>query len=879
MESEVTEPILPDIRQISNSEKLRSYTRLKLGIAGQLRGLMEIFKKRASETRFKKCEELMGRLADDRFTLAVLGQFKRGKSSLMNAIIGRELLPVGILPLTSAITVLKFGPVERLVIRRQNSVFSEIEPVNALTDFVTERGNPGNCKRIQTATLEVPLPFLRRGLEFVDTPGIGSTVEANTTTTHEFLPECDAALFVTAADSPLTNAELDFLRSVREHARKIFFVLNKMDLIADENQRQEIVGFISQTLRQETDTGQVRVFPVSARLALKAKIHRDGAALESSGLNVLAQELAAFLSREKASVFLSSIIDRAGRLLDEESGEVELANKAAQTPGPVRERRLEEIRSQFKRSAEERAELFARLRDHLACRVEDALAPEIEAFLASKNELMSRHVQRLVSRGRWIFGAEICDRCDKFLLERIRKQMTGKLRQWANEIDFNSDEIVIAIWKKIATGVNRLPHAAAIAFEFPLSSDDREELPWRFEFKVESPLMWDQSWQPRLMFLRSYLPAVIQSRALAKYLKSECAHLIVAVRTAALALVKQSTVDSLRANENEMALRASEIESRIEAAITGTPPPRQSQSQGMEIPERLDWGQPAFEAIRRKLAAFRAEAMRLADLPGHDECMDKPVATAISVFATASDIKPPKFRRMEMDVVTRLRGRGCPVCNYLEDVVFNFLAKTQYDLYLDEEAQAGFAATRGFCSMHMWQLHAVSSPLGESVGLAWLVRQTSDVFALSSKAPEPQAAVSALLPGTNECCACNVVRGAEREFAGCFATFLIDAANQQAYSRSQGVCLRHLFALIEAVSSEETTRFLLKEAAHHFGEIAEDMESYAMKRMATLGPLTNSDENDASMRALMHLAGQKTSAFPGRLTVNCEMQISNEREP
>jgi hypothetical protein len=182
---------------------------LKLTLAEQLRWLMEILKKRGSDVLIHSCQELIVKLAEDRFTLAVVGQFKRGKSSLMNAIIGRELLPVGVLPLTSAITVLRFGPVERLVIVRENSIFADIVPVSELSDFVTERGNPGNCKPVKTASLEVPLPFLRRGLEFVDTPGVGSSIEANTATTYTFLPECDAVLFVTSVDSPFTKGSCD----------------------------------------------------------------------------------------------------------------------------------------------------------------------------------------------------------------------------------------------------------------------------------------------------------------------------------------------------------------------------------------------------------------------------------------------------------------------------------------------------------------------------------------------------------------------------------------------------------------------------------------------------------------------------------------------
>ena len=84
--------------------------------------------------------------------------------------------------------MLKFGPVERLVIHREKQLFPEEVPVESLANYVTEKGNPGNVKQVKMACLELPLPFLRRGLEFVDTPGVGSAIEANTATTYGFLP-------------------------------------------------------------------------------------------------------------------------------------------------------------------------------------------------------------------------------------------------------------------------------------------------------------------------------------------------------------------------------------------------------------------------------------------------------------------------------------------------------------------------------------------------------------------------------------------------------------------------------------------------------------------------------------------------------------------
>jgi hypothetical protein len=191
---------------------LRTYTKAKQSVAELVRRLESHFRHADDEFRANACRELMVKLAEDRFTLAVLGQFNRGKSSLMNAIMGRQILPTGVLPLTSAITVLRYGSQERLVVQRKGWTFAQATPFSALAGIVTQQGNPGNEKQIERVYVEMPLPFLRRGLEFVDTPGVGSAVDANTSTTMDFLPRCDAALFVTSVDTPLTAVESQYDR-------------------------------------------------------------------------------------------------------------------------------------------------------------------------------------------------------------------------------------------------------------------------------------------------------------------------------------------------------------------------------------------------------------------------------------------------------------------------------------------------------------------------------------------------------------------------------------------------------------------------------------------------------------------------------------------
>lgn len=408
--------------QTPDLEALRRYTKTKLALAAQLRVLVEALKQRGSERRLKLSEQLMVKLAEDRFTLAVLGQFKRGKSSLMNAIVGRAVLPVGGLPLTSAITVLKFGPQERLFIKPKHLDFVFPEAVERLAEYITEKGNPGNRKQVERATLELPVPFLRRGLEFVDTPGVGSAIEANTATTYSFLPACDAVLFVTSVETPLTKVELEFLKDIRQHVRKIFFVLNKTDLLA-EGERQEVLEFVTQTIRAQMGAATVRIFPVSARLGLASRCAGDGVGYAQSGLQELEEALARFLSAEKASVFLAAMTDRVLRLLEQEAVETDLHDKARAITEAALAQKLQALQARWREHETARRRVFDELRHHVAAQTSVAVTPELQSFLRAEWTKLSRHLERVLTRAGWQSGRSLSRRVAGHGLNRLRRNL------------------------------------------------------------------------------------------------------------------------------------------------------------------------------------------------------------------------------------------------------------------------------------------------------------------------------------------------------------------------------------------------------------------------------------------------------------------------
>jgi GTP-binding protein EngB required for normal cell division len=293
---------------------LRHYTLAKQEVAASVRAAKQFFQAHGAREAAERCQALVVQLAEDRFNLAVVGQFKRGKSTLMNAVLGRDLLPTGLLPLTSAITTLCYGSTERVVLRRKGWELEQEVPLARLSDYITERGNPGNEKGLLEARVELPLPFLRRGLHFIDTPGIGSARHENTATTYAFLPQMAAVIFVTSIEAPLSEAEERFLVDIRGQVRQLFVVVNKMDMLGDTD-RENVLDYIHTHVEQLLGTGAAHLYPLSARDGLTAKLNHDDAAIQRSGLAPFEQALTTFLAEAQGRTFLVSVLDRALHLV------------------------------------------------------------------------------------------------------------------------------------------------------------------------------------------------------------------------------------------------------------------------------------------------------------------------------------------------------------------------------------------------------------------------------------------------------------------------------------------------------------------------------------------------------------------------------------
>jgi ribosome biogenesis GTPase A len=251
----------------------------------------------------EKLLSLERKLASNQLHLAVLGQMKRGKSSFINALLGAEVLPTGVLPVTAAITEIKYGPVPSATILRTTGQREEVG-ISSLADYITETGNPGNKKQVASVEITYPSPFLESGMILIDTPGIGSTHAHNTRTTEAYLERVDAGIVVFSVDPPITEAESKFLREIKEDIPKLFFVVNKID-VASTDDASHILRFLEEELvRVQIDSPEI--FPLSARRALQQK-RLASCTSASSEIEIFERRLRSFLAEEKGQVLVRSV--------------------------------------------------------------------------------------------------------------------------------------------------------------------------------------------------------------------------------------------------------------------------------------------------------------------------------------------------------------------------------------------------------------------------------------------------------------------------------------------------------------------------------------------------------------------------------------------
>lgn len=438
------------------------HTLLALDLTGKSRAIQE------------KLVALEQKLSKGQLHLAVLGQMKRGKSSLINALLRAKVLPTGILPATAIITEMRYGNTPTATVVYTTGGMRESVTISALSDYITEVGNPGNKKQVASVEVTYPSLFLEGGIVLIDTPGIGSTHAHNTDTTERYLSEVDAGIVVLSVDPPVTELESKFIRDLRQEVPKLIFVLSKTDT-ASPAEVDEIIKFLATEL-DRLGIPSPEIFPLSA--------HRDLAAngQTENGLATFEQRLRTFLSQEKQQVlvhsvamdlaeiartlrFAASIGARAGAMSEED-----LRNKKAALDRMIAEIEVDirELRILLRQGS---SDLLGGVEGDLTAHVQESV-PKVQQHLGVFNSRYPRDTGRA-------FGALLED----FLMQEVEAVFT----RWRIHEDEKIQKQMAMLSDRFVARANgilaRLERFAGALFEIPV-----EHLIIRCPLRVESHL-------------------------------------------------------------------------------------------------------------------------------------------------------------------------------------------------------------------------------------------------------------------------------------------------------------------------------------------------------------------------------------------------------
>ena len=430
-----------------------------------LETLEAVARERGQEGIVAEAREARSALAGRRFNVAVMGQFKRGKSTLINALLGRELLPADVAPITTAVTVVEHGPRESAAVRFVDGHEEEVG-VDQLRLFVSEEDNPGNRKGVRVARIELPCPLLASGMRLVDTPGVGSVFESNAEATREFVPRIDVAVVVLGSDPPITGDELALVKSVAPGVGRIFFVLNKADIVA-EPVRVKAEAFTRRVLRDALGDDPGRLIHASALTAL-------GGGLDP-GVAALTRDLSELAARAGAELARTSGARAARHLAAHVLGALDIERAALLSPTDEIDRRIAAFLDAM-RDVDDLA-LAALARTKAALSYDwSAWEEEKETFLVEARRALRASVESELAR---LDGAS-----------------RRKIRNLAREHARAAGERQIAIWHERAAAemqrrreswtaqaseranalIDRVAHAAAAAFDIPVARFEPEVL-------------------------------------------------------------------------------------------------------------------------------------------------------------------------------------------------------------------------------------------------------------------------------------------------------------------------------------------------------------------------------------------------------------------
>ena len=346
---------------VQQVEGYRDFAEVRDEVIAELRDLASLNRGLGMDGGAGQLEELADRVQAGVFRVLVLGEFKRGKSTLINALLGANLLPANVTPTTALLTLIKDGPelqIDLIPFRGEPQRVSTEELAQTLSLSNDEEENARRQATYKMVEVRYPSPLLHNNVEIVDSPGLNESA-MRTEITSGYIRQSDAAIFVLSATNFASMTELEYLNTyiLGKGLSHIFFAINQYDRVVDDaddpaRESRDLTALAEQRLGPLTringrDYGRERIFFVSAKPALKARTQDDAAGLQRSRLPELEGALEHFLARERGRVALERPLAQAAQAVDDAEEALAFRRHTMETDLATLEERIRQVQPKF----------------------------------------------------------------------------------------------------------------------------------------------------------------------------------------------------------------------------------------------------------------------------------------------------------------------------------------------------------------------------------------------------------------------------------------------------------------------------------------------------------------------------------------------------
>jgi GTP-binding protein EngB required for normal cell division len=395
--------------------------------------------------------------AETVLNIAVFGRFNAGKSSFLNHLLGRPVLPVGVIPVTSVVTEIQWGPGERAEIEYLDGR-TEAAPAGRAAEFISEAENPGNTKAVRRVRVELPSLARFRGVRFVDTPGLESVLEQNTDAALQWLPNAGLALVAVGVDPPLAQNDIELIRRLSRYTPNISLLLTKVDVL-EEGEREQVLEFVRRQLSRFWPGGMA-LFPYS----IKPGFEHLREALEQNLLERVHSGAA-----EQRVAILGHKLEA---LLAECASYLEVALKAAETADSERTELRRKILGSGDPAADTRLALRLLIR-HAAA----GTRPGLENLLRSEEAPVRQRLRAdlRAQLPQWMTSLHAAtDRFDDWVRSRLAEEMSGISRRRREEFLEPVRRVSRQLAQSLQDFRNRLSENALRTLGIPLRTTEVE---------------------------------------------------------------------------------------------------------------------------------------------------------------------------------------------------------------------------------------------------------------------------------------------------------------------------------------------------------------------------------------------------------------------